>query len=81
MTNLRELGICADYMNENTHYVSVIMYSSIPNDPNVIKRIPEVNGKQTLRINTGSVTHSGPGGQAMEDVYYRFFSVYSLCNR
>lgn len=70
---LISLGIACDYFNQKPSSVTIEMTSEIENDEDVIKKIPETYSKQTFRIQTkGCIMHSGPGGAAMEDCYYKF---------
>lgn len=74
--NLVNLGITCDYLNTKASCVTIEMFSTVENDSNVIKKIPERWSKQTFKVQlSGNVMHSGPGGEAMRDCYYKFCNV------
>lgn len=65
----------ANFPNTLRHSVEFIMYSTVPDDDLVIRR-DSTHSKQTFLIHlAGNVMHSGPGGSAMEECYYRFMSI------
>lgn len=73
---MNSMGIMCNYLNIKNSCVTIEMYSTIDNDDDVIKKKPERWSKQTFRVQlSGNVMHSGPGGDAMKDCYYKFCSI------
>lgn len=72
---LIENEINADYINVYHPYVRVKMVSEIPDDELVIRRNGPYSEQDFLIYYSGSVMHSGQGGKAMADCYYRLMSI------
>jgi hypothetical protein len=71
---LSSLGIFCDYDNQRKPHVRVEMWSDLDDDEFVFrkKEMWENKSKQSFSFNhSGSVSHSGPGGACMEEVYYK----------
>jgi hypothetical protein len=76
LQTLLNLGYHSDYMNCNRSSVTLEMYSDLDNDDDVIRNDGMKRSKQTVLIQlSGSIMHSGPGGKASEDCYYKFAQI------
>lgn len=69
---LKSKGMGVQLVNTVNSYIRVEMSSSIENDEYVIRRKGSHSKQLFLIYMSGSVMHSGPGGDCMANCYYNF---------
>lgn len=73
---LCKFGLQSDFMNTVRTHVSLKMCSKIKDDDDVVRRKGGEYSEQTFLIYlSGNIMHSGQGGIAMEECYYRLIKV------
>ena len=70
--------IHTDFANTVRAHVTIHMRSEVENDSLVVRRGESHSSQVFLVYLSGNVMHSGPGGEAMDDCYYRLMKIIAL---